>query len=577
MRKLLIVLACLSALILASGCTRKDASENVLNVPLTGEISTLDPANSYDTVSNSVVYQVYEQLFDYHYLRRPYQLQPLLAEDLPQVSDDGLTYTIKIKKNVPYHSDPAFKGKTRYLKADDFITQIKRLAWKPTNSNGWWLFDGKIAGINSFRDAAGDDFEKFKALPITGVQAPDEHTLVIKLTEAYPQMMYALAMGFTSPMPIEVLEEYGNDLSRHMVGTGPFYLKEVQALSGVTIKKFEGYKNSTYPTKGDRVAHGNDMLADAGKSLPFLEEINFKIIKEDQTRWLNFRAGKIDLLVVPKDNFSTAVSADGGLTDELKKENVQLIIGPTLTYWWLEFNMTDTIVGGAKNLKLRKAISHAIDFDKYIEVFTNNVGQKANSIYPPGIPGYDPAKRLPYAYDLEKAKKLLAEAGFPEGKGLPVIKFDVRGTSARNRQESQFIKSELAKLGIQVEVIMNTFPAFLEKARNGKLQFWQGGWAMDYPDAENCLQLLVTRNHPPGPNSSYFSNPKFDGLFEQLKVMNEGPDKWAVMEQMEEIVHSEMPWIMQYYARNYILHQGRLKNFRHSDLIFNYFKYLKVQ
>ncbi len=575
--KNLIFILCLGAILLGNSCTRKNGDENVLNVPLTGEISTLDPANSYDTVSNSIVYQVYEQLFDYHYLRRPYQLQPLLAAEMPQVSDDGLTYTIKIKQNVPYHDDPAFKGAKRTLKASDFITQIKRLAWKPTNSNGWWLFDGKIVGINKFRDSAGDDFEKFKSLHIEGLQAPNDHTLVIKLTEPYPQMMYALAMGFTSPMPIEVLTEYGNDLARHMVGTGPFKLAEFQALSGVTLKKFEGYANSTYPTKGDRIAHGNDMLVDAGKSLPFLDQINFKIIKEDQTRWLNFRAGKIDLLVVPKDNFSTAVAADGGLTEELKKENVALIIGPTLTYWWLEFNMTDAVVGEAKNLKLRQAISHAIDFNKYIEVFTNNVGQRANSIYPPGIPGYDPAKRLPYDYDLEKAKKLLAEAGYPNGEGLPVIKFDVRGSSARNRQESQFIKSELAKLGIEVEVIMNTFPAFLEKARNGKLQFWQGGWAMDYPDAENCLQLLVTRNHPPGPNSSYFSNSKFDEKFEQLKIMSEGPDKWALMEEMEEIVHSEMPWIMQYYARNYILHQGRLKNFRHSDLIFNYYKYLKVQ
>lgn len=564
-------------LFLSLGCTKKNGNSNILNIPLTGEISTLDPANSYDTVSNSVVYQVYEQLFDYHYLRRPYQLQPLLAADMPQVSNDGLTYTIKIKKDVPYHNDPAFKGKTRTLIAQDFITQIKRLAWKPTNSNGWWLFDGKIVGLNEFRNAAGDDFEKFKSLNVAGLQAPDDHTLVIKLKERYPQMMYSLAMGFTSPMPLEVLEEYGNDLSRHMVGTGPFYLKEMQALSNVIIEKFAGYKNSVYPTKGDRTAHEKDMLSDGGQALPFLDAIHFKIIKEDQTRWLNFRAGNIDLLVVPKDNFSTAVSADGSLSDELKKENVQLIIGPTLTYWWLEFNMTDSTVGGAKNLKLRQAISHSIDFDKYISVFTNNVGQKANSIYPPGIPGYNSSTRLPYSYDLEKAKKLMAEAGFPNGKGLPVIKFDVRGTSARNRQESQFIKSELSKIGIEIEVVMNTFPAFLEKARNGKLQFWQGGWAMDYPDAENCLQLLVTQNHPPGPNSSYYSNPKFDKYFDQLKVMNEGPEKWQVMERMEEIVHQEMPWIMQYYARNYILHSGRVKNFRHSDLIFNYYKYLKVQ
>jgi oligopeptide transport system substrate-binding protein len=571
-----ILIVCLLILLGFTGCRKNTsgANGNIVNVPLSGEISTLDPANSYDTISASVIYQCYEQLYEYHYLKRPYTLKPLLAEALPEVSADGKTYKIKIKKGIVYHDDPAFAGQKRFLKAQDFITQIKRLAYLPTNSNGWWLFDGKIKGINEFREKVGKDFEKFKSMNITGLSAPDDHTLVIELTEPYPQMLYTLAMSFTSPMPLEVVEKYENLMNDRIVGTGPFKLEKWLKLSNLKLTRFKDYRESFYPSQGDRLANSRGLLKDAGKKIPFIDGVHYQIIKESQTRWLNFRSKKIDYLVIPKDNYASAINPNGQLTDELKKENVKLQVFPTLTYWWLSFNMRDPILG--KNKNLRQAIAHAIDVQKYITVFTNNIGQKANSIYPPGIPGYNPGAQLPYAYDVEKAKEYLAKAGYPEGKGLPELTYDVRGSNATNRQQAEFIKNELSKIGINVKVILNTFPGFLKKSRNGKLQFWQDGWAMDYPDAENSLQLLVTKNHSPGPNATYYSNPKFDKLFDKLKFLNDGVEKRELMLQMEQIIHDDLPWVMQYYARNYILFHDHLKNYRHSDLIYNNMKYLKT-
>ena len=552
---------------------QKDSSQKTLTLALTGEISTLDPASAYDTISNSVIYQSYEQLYQYHYLKRPYQVIPLLAEGMPKISEDGKTYTIKIKKDILYHPHKALK-KGRTVKAQDFITQIKRLAFIPTQSNGAWLFKDKIVGFNEFRKKAGDELEKFKKQTISGLQAPDDHTLVVKLTEPYPQMIFALSMAFSSPMPLELVEYFNNDLSRDIVGTGPYKLKSWNPLSGVKLTRFENFRDEFYPTQGDRLAHSRGFLDDAGKKLPFIDEIRFQIIKEDQTRWLNFLAGKIDMIVIPKDNYSSAITQDGELSPELKKKNIKLLVAPTLTFWWLAFNMRDSIVG--ENLNLRKAIAHAVDVEKYIKVFTNNIGLKANSIYPPGTPGYSPSHQQPYEYDPKKAKKFLKKAGHPRGKGLPTLTYDVRGSSAKNRQQAQYIKSELAKVGIEVKISLNTFPVFLEKARKGELQFWQGGWAMDYPDAENILQLLVTQNHAPGPNTTFYSNPKVNALFEKLKALPNDEKKFKLMRKIEKIVNRELPWIMQYYARNYILHHDRLKNYRNSDLIFNNIKYLKI-
>ena len=564
----------ISIFLLFSSCKKKDNS-NTLNVSLSGEISTIDPANSYDTISASVVYQGYEQLFEYHYLKRPYTIQPLLAESLPKIENNGMKYTIKIKKGVQYHDDLAFKNKPRFVTSNDFITQIKRLAYLPTNSNGWWLFDQKIKGINKFRNTVGRDFEKFKSHSIEGLYAPDEHTLVIELNEAYPQMLYTLAMSFTSPVPLEAVEMYENNLNDKIIGTGPYQLDKWVSSIKLRLKKNINYRKIFYPGQGDRIANSRKLLADSGKVIPFIEKIEYNVYKEAQTRWLNFKAKKIDYLVIPKDNYSSAVDPNGNLTEELKKENIKLQIFPTLTYWWLSFNMQDPLLGTNKNL--RKAIAHAIDVEKYIKVFTNNIGQKSNSIYPPGIPGYDPSSKLPYEYSIKKAKEFLEKAGFPNGKGLPTLRYDVRGVSATNRQQADFVKSELLKVGINVQVALNNFPAFLEKARQGKLQFWQDGWALDYPDAENVLQLLTTRNHAPGPNSTFYSNKKFDSLFNKLKVLPNGREKNELMTKMEEIIVDELPWVMQYYSRNYILYHDRLKNYRHSDLIYNNFKYLRLK
>lgn len=556
-----------------SSCRVSKTDKNTLRFPLTESISTIDPVNAYDSVSMSVVYQGYEQLYEYHYLRKPLKLVPLLAEDMPQVSEDGLTYTIKIKENIQYHDHPSFNGQPRFVKAVDFINQIKRLAFTPYRSNGWWLFDGRVVGINDFREVVGNDFSKLLKTEVSGLKAIDDRTLQIKLVAPYPQMLNALAMSFTSPMPAEAMKE--ETFLDELIGTGPYKLDKWFRGSKLLMSRFDKYHKEFYPGKGDRFAHSKELLEDAGKRLPFIDKIEFHIIKEAQTRWLQFMSGNLDFLRVPKDNYHSLVSPSGELTEEYRDKNITLDIFSSFTYWWFSFNMKDPIVGKNKNLRL--AIAHAVNIEKYIQTFTNNIGLKANSIYPPGIPGYDPSRKLPYTYDIEKAKEYLKMAGYPNGKGLPTLVYDTRASTTTQRQRAELLKQDLEAIGIKVDIQLNTFPAFLKKAKEGKLQIWLDGWTLDYPDSENVLQLLTTQNHAPGPNVSNYSNTSFDKKFEKVKVLSDNDEKYRLMSEVEDIVLKDLPWVLLYYSRDYIVYHNRLKNFRYNDLVVNKVKYLRLK
>lgn len=562
------------ALILIVSCSKAKKDPHTLSLSLTGDISTLDPANCYDTVCYVPVAQIYEPLFELEYLKRPYSIKPLLAASMPAVSMNKLIYTFKIKPNISYHPN-SFIPATRMVKAQDFINQIKRLAFIDTQSRGWWLFDGKIKGLNKWRDFVQTDLDIFFSEPVSGLKLIDDQTFQIELIRPYPQLIYAMALPFTTPLPEEVIRGTRNNLHDKAVGTGPYILQEYNPTQVVILKKNPEYISSVYPASGDRFAQEHKLLKDAGAKLPFINNIKLNVIKEAQTDWLNFLGKKTDLLNLTKDHYQVALSQNGQLKTDLAQKNIKLQASPTLIYWWLAFNMKDPILG--KNLNLRKAIAHAIDIDKYIELFTYNVGQKANSIYPPGIPGYSPSTQLPFKYDVNLAKEYLKKAGYPEGKGAPKLTFDVRGTDTIKRQMGEFIQKELAMIGIQVDVNINSFPSFLEKSRQGKLQFWQGGWVMDYPDSENVLQLLSSTNLPPGTNSSQYVNPRFDKLFHELRELNDGPQKFEYMKQMEKMVNQDLPWVMQFYTRNYILYHDHLQNFRYSDIIYNSLKYLKLK
>ena len=576
MKRFLIPLLC--ALFLTA-CTQKAVNEGkVMNLVLGDDCKSLDPALAYDSVSLTVMPLALESLFQYKYTKLPLELQPLLAEGMPAISKDQKTYTIPIRKGVMWQDDAAFPGgKGRELKAGDFIYAWKRMLIPELQSPGTWMFDGKVVGWDDYKKRLVEnraEMDKILEEPVEGLKALDDYTLQIKLTQAYPQLMHVLAMGFGAPVAKEVTAKYGQQgLNERMVGTGPFKLVQYTKGSKIVLEKSSSFRGEIYPSDGDADAQASGLLQAAGQKLPFVDKITFHVIKEDQPAWLQFLKGNLDASGVPKDNFSGAI-ANGAVKPELADKGIGLRKAEEAVIWYLNFNMKDKLVG--TNPNLRKAISMAINRDEFIEKFLNGRGVKATSIVPRVIAGHTGRSELVNDYNPEKAKELLAKAGYPGGKGLPVIKYDLRGPSTTARQQAEYFKKALEVIGVNIEIVVNTFPAYLEKEKNSNLQFFQGGWNADFPDAENFLFLLYSKNVAPGPNATNYVNAAFDKLYEQVAKMPASKERDGLIKKAEEMVFNEGVWSMLYYPVRFNLYHGWLKNFRPNAQILNDVKYYDV-
>jgi ABC-type transport system substrate-binding protein len=563
-------------LFVLSACTGRVTKENILNAPLGGEVMTLDPAKAIDRYSVHLLSQSYEPLYEYHYLIRPYTLKPHLAADLPQISNDGKHYVFKISQGIPYHPGPWIKGPGRFVTAQDFITQIKRIAYKGSGGEMWWLFDGKVVGLNEFREKAGTDWHNIGSLDVAGLSAPNDHTLIIDLLKPIPQFIYHLAMIQAVPIPWEAVVYYSNDLTKADIGTGPFVLKHPLVKGIYELDRFKDYRSTTYPKDGDRFAYDWGLLQDAGKRIPFLDGLRFHVFLNEAESWKNLLAGKIGFLSLSGEMLKTHQSLPD-LKKELEKKSLRLQMFPTLTYYWLAFNMKDPVLG--KNRNLRMAIAHAINFENFINLCTQYTGMQANSLFPPGIDGHHPSHKFPWSYNPEKAKHFLALAGYPAGRKLPSITYTTKDGSETQRSIAEFIKASLEKIGFTVTIDWcENREAFNRRLHSNKLQIWEGGWLLDYPDPENVLQLLYSKNHLPGPNKWLWSNENFDRLF--LEFRNLSPldrKRQPLLSKMEEIVERDVPWILLYYDRSFMIRHNSLKNYRYTDLFNNYYKYLRIE
>jgi oligopeptide transport system substrate-binding protein len=535
----------LALFLLIAGCSEKKLDTS-LHLVLSENPKSLDPILATDAIAAEAMGQVYETLLQYHYLKRPYTVVPLLAEKMPEYSKDGLTVTVHITKNIFFQDDPCFpNGKGRELNSSDFVYGFKRLLDPKNQSDSAWVFEGRVL-----------DF-----------LAPDPHTLVFKLKKKYPQLNNVLTMLPTAPMPHEAIEKYGMEIVNHPVGTGPFFISEYTRNSQIVYDKNPKFHGEKFPSQEEGFTG-----LDFDKPLPLTSRIIVHIIVESQPTWLGFLSGKLDLIRLDKDNFKNAVSERGELTDALSKKQISLSKNPSTTEWFIGFNMEDPVVG--KNMFLRKAIGLAYDSKKDIELFTNGLGISTNQILPPQIAGF--VKGLPEREtNLEKAREMLERAGYPDGKGLPQLTFDVEGSS-RQRQAGEYFKNQMAQIGIDVHVVANSRPELMEKKRKAQLQVHMDGWIADYPDAENFMQLLYGPNKPPGPNNSSYNNAKFNSLYEEMSGMAPSPRRQKLIDKMTEIFLQEAPWIPNWRATLYYLNQAWLKDYIYSDFSYNNYKYYRL-
>ncbi|MBI4871867.1 MAG: ABC transporter substrate-binding protein [Candidatus Riflebacteria bacterium] len=555
------------------------AQDNVLRVAVLADVKGLDPVVSDDFYANTAAIQVFEGLMQYSYLARPYSVEPCLAESMPTVSPDGLTYTFRLRKGVRFADDPCFAatgGKGREMTAADFVYSWKRLADQKNHSAGWWVFDGKVRGLDAFREASSKakgatDY----SLAVEGLTTPDPHTLVVKLTRPYPQLLYVLAMTFTAVVPREAVDTYAKEIINHPVGTGPFKIEQWVRNNQIVFVRNLNFRGQPYPSVGAPGDKDAGLLEDAGKPMSFVDRVEFSIIVEDQPRWLRLLSGDLDFGGIPKDNFDAAIDRKTRLLKpELAANGLRLTTALELDTTMTVFNMEDPILG--KNKLLRRAMSLAYDNARRIELFYNGRAIAAQSPIPPEVFGYDPARRNPWAgVDLEKAKALLAEAGYPGGAGLPEFTFEAMADTT-SRQFGELFCREMAKLGVKVKPNANTWPEFSAKMLSRRGQIFGYAWRADYPDPENFLQLLYGPNGAPGPNSSNFKNSRYDELYEKMKAMPDTPERKKLIDEMIAILHDEVPWIYGVHRTGYTLVHRWVKNYKFHAVGHEMYKYLRV-
>ncbi|WP_135796842.1 ABC transporter substrate-binding protein [Hydrogenovibrio crunogenus] len=617
----------------------------------------LDPVISYNANEWSILGQVYEPPLQYHYLKRPYTLEPLTLQSLPKViylnqqaqpiSEESADityseYTLYLKPNIQYQPHPAFvkdeKGQlalahltpeqlsgittiedfkqtdTRLLEAEDYAYAIKRMAVQQNHSPILGTMKQLIVGLSEFSEQVSKQPippQKLRTMHIPGVQVISNSELKIRIHGKYPQFLYWLSMNFFAPIPWEAevffnqpgLAEKNISLDTYPVGTGPYQLVENNPNKRMRLLANPNYQHGFYPESGLAEDADPILLKDAGKSLPFIKEVVYSLEKESVPLWNKFLQGYYDASGVSSDSFDQAISISGGghlnLTPEMQEKGIQFLNTVEPTIYYFGFNMADPIVGGysKKQRKLRQALSIALNFEEYISIFMNGRGVAAQSPIPPGIFGHQSGKNgiNPIVYDwknghpkrkpIDVAKKLLAEAGYPNGRkpnGEPlVLHYDTAATGPDSKAQLNWYRKQFAKLGIELVIRATDYNRFQDKMRGAKGQMFSWGWNADYPDPENFLFLLngaqsVTQTNGAGINYANYNNPAFNRLFKKIKTMENSPERLALIKKMVRIVQEDAPWAWGFNPKSLALYHSWYHNVWANPLANNTLKYKRI-
>ncbi len=577
MRKLLGLI--LISVTLSTCSIGKKEEKNVLNVYSYEVIPGLDPMVIADRHSHTVARQIYEGLYEYHYLKNNFEIYPVLAEGLPEVSNKGLIYTIKLKRGVHFTDDPCFKwtkGKGRELVANDFIYSIKRGLLSPYTKGLFFngILSELLVGIDEFKkDSKKPGFNIDQEIP--GMKAVDKYTIQFQLKKTSVYFPGILTRPNAFVVAKEAVDQYGNDFKFHPVGSGPFKLQEWEKESKLVLVRNMNYKHGKYPTEGAPEDKDNGMLKDAGANLPFLAKVVRYILVEEQPRWLNFSRGLLDIVTLDKDSYYDAFPTGNNLAENLKEKGIKVIRTPQLDIYFYGFKMDDNLVG--KNKYLRQAISLAYDGQKHNALFYNNQAYVANWILPPGIFGFDPAYKNPYRqYNIQKAKALMIKAGYPNGKGLPPITMLIPDSIASKQMAEHFAKS-LEDIGVKISIRAMNFGLLLnelEQERN--FQIVSLKWRADLPFPEDFLRTFYSKAFSPGPNHARYNNPEFDKLFERASQLTQGTEKLRIINKMRDMIAEQAIIIPLVNPVQISLTQPYVYNYKPHVLVGDIYKYVKI-
>ncbi len=661
---------------------REEADRNYLYSTFSEPPKHLDPAVSYSSGEYHFIQQIYEPPLQYHYLKRPYELIPLTAAEIPRPTYydkegktlpgdplpekvDRTVYTVRIRPSIFYQDHPCFartedgqvayhnltegemlgitdigdfplKG-TQELTAADYVYQIKRLAHPRVQSPIFSTMAKYILGLDELAQELGGELSRIRSerkkargalynqenderenpiwldldrFDLKGVRTIDRYAYQVTLKRKYPQFILWMAMPFFSPLPREAdrfftqapLVKRNLSLDNRPLGTGPYRMDRFLPNKEIVMVKNANFRREYYPDDGAPEDRELGLLSDAGQPLPFIEKAIYKLEKEAIPRWSKFLQGYYESSGIMTEVFDQAVQMDEAgleLSDRLQAQGVRLARAVYPTTLYFAFNMLDDVVGGytEDRQKLRQALSIAVDIEEWIQIFLNGRGLPAQDLLPPGIFGYrtgkDGINRFVYEWDeiknrpsrksIEFARKLLAEAGYPDGKdrnaNALVLYFDTAWTGAAAKPRLDWLRKQFNKLNVDLQIRQTDYNRFRDKVKKGNFQIIFWGWHADYPDPENFLFLLYGPNGQVkhgGANHNNYDNPEFNRLFEQVESMQNGPERMALIDRMLEIARQDAPWLWGYHPVSFGLYHEWYTNTKPMTIGMNTLKYKKL-
>ncbi len=558
---------------------------------------SFDPQYSYDQMSRRVIEPVYDTLLEYHPLKTdPYEVVPCMLAEMPkhEVTADGLhSYVCRLKPGILYHDDPCFPGgKGREVIAADVHYILQRMCDPRVESPFLAPFAESVVGMAETNEAAkkaGDKLD-YDTMNVAGFEAIDRYAFRLRLKKPFPQLLYWMAFQCMSPVAREAVEYYDGkehdgklrpDFRKfYAVGTGPYRIAEYLPRQRVRLERVKNYKTTVFPSDSHPPEKAEFLAKLAGKQLPFIDEVQMTILRENIPIFILTRQGYLDGMAVNKDSFAAILGAEKTLSPKYKERGMFLEVDREPSTFWIAMNLDDPIIG--KNKKLRQALSASYDPATYSEIFMSGVAPVATQLLPPGIYGYQKDRKNPYGYNLERAKQLLAEAGYPNGRDANgkqlELTLEAISSGSEDRQRSEYDQRHFERLGIKVKVSENTFARLMDRQDNGEFQISSGsGWGADYPDPENFYMLFYSKNVPlAGKNYCRYRNPEFDKLFEQMSVMENSPERLAIINKMSDIIAEDVPVILTFNKQFYTAVQPWAERTHNNLMMEGGIKYLVI-
>jgi ABC-type transport system substrate-binding protein len=553
----MIARALLLTLCLAASAVFAADAAKVFRYAIEVSETSLDPQKVSDLYSNTINGAVFDAPLTYDYLARPLKLKPNTLASLPEISADGMTYTLRVKPGTYFSDDPAFNGKKRELVAEDYVYSIKRLMDPALSAPLLAEVEGYIIGsdeaLAKARKAGRFDYDA----PIEGLRALDRYTWQIKLTKPYYVFIYNLTdCRVSCAVAREVVEKYGGDVGSHPVGTGPYRVAFWKRSSKIVLEPNPNYREEYFDGEpGADDAEGQAILRlQKGKRMPMVGRIELSIIEAQQPRWLSFLNGEMDLLWRVGEEFANVALPNNKLAPNLARRGISMAQIPALDLTFNYFNMEDPTVGGytPDKVALRRAISLGYKTQDEIAIVRKNQAIQAQTPYSPGVAGYDPNFRTVAGdYNPAKAKALLDMFGYvdrdgdgyremPDGSPLE-LKFNSTPTE-RDKQIDELWKRSMDEIGIRMTVRKAQWPDLLKESNNGKLMFWQLGGTASSPDADTWLTSLYGPNAGFKGNRARFRLAAYDRLYEQARVMRDSPERTKIYQEMAKLVVAYAPW-----------------------------------